>query len=237
MQAVPAGSLRRGGAYGVSTSRGCGLNVMATGSVPVAAAPFTGHGKKRLMPQMDAVEIAYRHRGPLREVQRQRQIKRIGIAGDDHALLLPGRSGLQGHVDGFLEQIGRQRATGHKVVDEEIRGPLHAYALAFGNVGVHFGAHVLALHVGGELLHVQPGVLGGVHDGGFAVLEHVGAAGEEQVIKLPRQFRILTGGGDVVFGGEAGDAGGFQREVLEDVFDLALIFLEDLSIVPAACWQ
>lgn len=32
------GVVRRGGAYGVSTSRGCGLNVMATGSVPVAAA-------------------------------------------------------------------------------------------------------------------------------------------------------------------------------------------------------
>mgnify|MGYP000294160424 CR=1 FL=1 len=108
---------------------------------------FTGHGKKRLMPQMDAVEIAHRHRGPLREVQRQRQIKRIGIAGDDHALLLPGGSGLQGHVDGFLEQIGRQRATGHKVVDEEIRGPLHAYALAFGDVGVHFGAQIGRAHV------------------------------------------------------------------------------------------
>ena len=36
----------------------------------------------------------------------------------------------------------------------------------------------------------------------------------------------------MVFGGEAGDAGGFQREVLEDVFDLALIFLEDFFHRP-----
>ena len=32
------GVVRRGGAYGVSTSSGCGLKVMATGSVPIAAA-------------------------------------------------------------------------------------------------------------------------------------------------------------------------------------------------------
>lgn len=173
------------------------------------------------MPQTGAVEIAYRHRGPLRGIQRQRQIKRIGIAGDDHALLLPGRSGLQGRVDDFLEQIEKQCAAGHKVADEEIQDPLHVYALSFGDVGVHLGAYVLALHVGDELFHVRPGVLGGIHDGGFAVLKHVGMVGEEQVIRLSRQFRALTGDGGVVFGDEAGGAGGLQRKVLEDIFDLA----------------
>ena len=42
------------------------------------------------MPEMDAVEIAYRHRRPLREVQRQGKVERFGGAGDDHVYFADG---------------------------------------------------------------------------------------------------------------------------------------------------